>query len=82
MKTNSVFIGSTWSALERRKYAGLIQNKLLDKYNVKTASTSTGEALFVKPAEYDKIKKYIPAVKARGEYIIMINKTLAKKLGV
>ena len=80
MRIGEVLIGSTWSALERRKYAGLIQNKILDKYNVKTSATSQGDVLFVKSEFYDKLKKDIPATKAGNLYLINVNKTLAKKL--
>lgn len=79
---NTVMIGGIGglSALEKRKYAGLIMNKIQSEYNVKTGSTSTGETIWVRPADYDKLKNDFKLVKLGGQYVIMVNQSLVKKI--
>lgn len=69
-------------ALERKMYCGLIQQKIEDKYNVKTAATSTGETIWVKENDYQKLKGRFDFTKMGGQYVIMVNKTLVKKMGL
>lgn len=67
-------------ALERKMYCGLIQQKIEDKYGIKTASTSTGETIWIKEKDYEKVKGHFTFVKMGGQYVIMVNKTLVKKM--
>lgn len=69
-------------ANEYRKYAGLIMNKIQEKYNVSTSSTSTGQTIWVKPSDYEKLKKHFDLVKIGGQYVIMVNKKLIKSIGL
>lgn len=69
-------------AIERKMYCGLIQNKIEEQYGVKTASTSTGETIWLKENDFKKLKEIFDFTKMGGQYVIMVNKSLINKMGL
>lgn len=70
-------------ALEQRKYCGLMQNEIQNKFGVFASATSKGDCLFVKQADILKIKGFLPMVRAnKYVYIIDVTKTNLKKLNL
>jgi hypothetical protein len=70
------------TANEQRKYCGMVQNAILDIYGVFAKATSTGQSLWIKETDYSKLKGVFPLTKIGGQYVLMVTKTIVKKMNL
>lgn len=70
-------------AIEQKKYCGIIQNKIQEKYNVFLNATSTGETLWAKKEQFEALKNSdLKFTKAGVFYCLMVNKSTMKALNI
>jgi len=61
----------------------MAQQAIQDKYGVFTTATSTGQSIWFKYPDYEKLKNILPISSVQGRYyMMMINKTTLKKLNL
>ena len=67
-------------ANEIRRYCGLIQNKIEEKYKIKTSSTSCGQTIWIKKDDCEKLNgDFKLTYMGKNWFVIMVTKSLIKK---
>lgn len=68
-------------SIDIKKYCGLLQNRFLEQYNANSSATGTGESIWFKEMEYQKIKHLkLPVTKISNQYVLMVGKKLIKTI--
>ena len=60
----------------------MLQNAIQDTYGIFASATSTGQTLWFKESDYQKVKKVFSFTKAGGQYVLMVNKTTLRKMNL